>query len=184
MNKETILNLIQNYIQPLGRGLFGSNKGLKSNLTDLVPGGSGDYEAASHFGFVSNPPKGVFAYFLNLWGKAQNPVIVAHKHKERPNPGPDGATLVYSTDDSGKTFPVKIYLLPDGTIKIEATTKMKVVCDNIELGEGALEKVLNGETFQKYINDHVHIDSIGGTTQPPLVQSTPDHLSNVVKAKK
>lgn len=184
MTKETILNIIQNYIQPLGRGFFGDNKGLTSTVTDLIPDGSGDFQHASQFGFISKPPKKVFAYFLNLFGRSQNPVIINHLHKERPDPGAVGSVLVYSSDASGKSFPVKLYLLPDGTLRIEATSKMKVVCDNIELGDGALEKVLNGESFQTHFNQHTHIDSIGGQTQPPTVPSPASDLSSVVKAKK
>ncbi|MFV8250251.1 hypothetical protein [Bdellovibrio bacteriovorus] len=183
--KDAFLNLISNYIQPLGRARIVKNQGLRSSVDDLVPGGSAEnFQHASHFGFISNPPKGVLAFFLNLIGRPQNPVIMSFLHKERIDPGGPGATALYSTDASGKSFPVKIFLEPGGIIRIEADSKFRVVCDNIELGADSLEKVLNGETFQRRFNEHVHVDSIGGTTLVPTVQSPPSDLSSVVKAKK
>ena len=62
---------------------------------------------------------------------------------------------------------------------ITAKCKKLVVnhSDAIELGSGKLEKMLLGETFQKWFNNHQHIGNMGAPTSPPMLPSLPTHLS-------
>ena len=54
---------------------------------------------------------------------------------------------------------------------------------NIKLGENAVEALIKGNTFQTYFNSHTHIGNLGAPTSPPVVPSTPDHLSTVSKTR-
>ena len=53
--------------------------------------------------------------------------------------------------------------------------------NNIKLGESAIEAIIKGNTFQTYFNSHTHIGNLGAPTSPPVVPSTPNHLSVVSK---
>lgn len=185
MTRDAIANMIRTMIQPLARGKVNSVGDSGTVLDDLVPSGSGPgFQQTFPFGFVSSPPKGIFAYFLNLFGNSQASIILSHFHAGRPKPSAAGEVIVYCTNADGSSVPVKFTLGNDGILKVTASSKVQIQCDNVEVGQGTLEKVLNGETFQTFINEHVHIDSMGGSTQVPTVQSDPTHLSNKVKAAK
>jgi len=69
-------------------------------------------------------------------------------------------------------------------VKITAATKIEMNSDDIEVGVGTVEKILNGETFQQFFNNHQHMGNIGYPTSTPLVPSSSIHLSQTVKAKK
>jgi len=62
-------------------------------------------------------------------------------------------------------------------------SKVIVKCQNIELGEGAIEKLVKGSTFLTYFNSHTHPTGVGpsGTPIVPMVDAT--HLSQVSKTK-
>ena len=62
-------------------------------------------------------------------------------------------------------------------------SKVIINSNNIELGEGAVEAVIKGNTFQNYFNSHTHIGNLGAPTSTPVVPSTPNHLSTVSKTR-
>lgn len=55
--------------------------------------------------------------------------------------------------------------------------------NNIKLGEEAIEAIIKGTTFQSYFNSHTHIGNLGAPTSPPVVPSTPNHLSTISKTR-
>lgn len=55
--------------------------------------------------------------------------------------------------------------------------------NNIKLGEQAVESIIKGTTFQSYFNSHTHIGNLGAPTSPPVVPSTPNHLSTISKTR-
>ena len=55
--------------------------------------------------------------------------------------------------------------------------------NNIKLGEQAVESIIKGTTFQAYFNSHTHIGNLGAPTSPPVVPSTPNHLSTISKTR-
>jgi hypothetical protein len=55
--------------------------------------------------------------------------------------------------------------------------------NNIKLGEQAVESIIKGTTFQAYFNSHTHIGNLGAPTSPPVVPSTPHHLSTISKTR-
>ena len=52
----------------------------------------------------------------------------------------------------------------------------------IEFGEGSVEKLLKGETFQTFFNSHTHIGNTGVATSPPMTPSDTSHLTTITKA--
>ncbi len=66
-------------------------------------------------------------------------------------------------------------------VNVSSDTKVAVDAPAIELGSGALESVLKGETFQATFNAHTHVGNLGVPTSPPSAPSLPADLSTVVK---
>jgi hypothetical protein len=54
---------------------------------------------------------------------------------------------------------------------------------SIELGEGAAEAVIKGNTFQSIFNAHTHIGNLGAPTSPPIVPLSGSELSQITKTK-
>ena len=75
------------------------------------------------------------------------------------------------------------------TATIEAKNVIVDQADTIELGKGAAERLILGDTFLKLFNSHTHIGNLGAPTAPPSVPMTSAaHLSGknakpVVKTK-
>ena len=90
------------------------------------------------------------------------------------------AKIQLDTQDGGQ-LRVVIQMGKD-QIRME-NNKVIVNSNNIELGENAVEAVIKGNTFQAYFNSHTHIGNLGAPTSPPVVPSTPNHLSTVSKTR-
>lgn len=99
---------------------------------------------------------------------------------------------------SGKS---KIELLDDGKLNVTNASDITIKCDSkinitsanettikcdkliidhastIELGAGASEKVILGNTFMSLFNSHTHIGNLGSPTSPPTSPMTTTHLS-------
>lgn len=186
MNKEIIKRAIAEYTQPLYSGLVEYKDKVASKLYDVLPFGElPNGNNAFPYGIASWPVKGIKGFFLNLGGSLRAPIIINHYDKDRPVPSSEGEFINYSRNTDGEVT-VRMHLKPDGVLEIHANTKVKIFCDDIELGEDQLEKILNGETFQERFNNHKHIGNMGVETSPPIPddQSPPSDLSSVVKAKK
>jgi hypothetical protein len=82
-----------------------------------------------------------------------------------------------------------IVLNNDGTVIIttskQATVKSPSViidaANTIELGKGATEKLVLGDSFMALFNAHTHIGNLGAPTTPPIVPMTPAQLSQKPK---
>jgi hypothetical protein len=90
------------------------------------------------------------------------------------------ATVQLDTQDGGQ-LRVVIQMGRD-QIRME-DNKVIINSNNIELGENAVEAVIKGNTFQNYFNSHTHIGNLGAATSPPIIPSTPNHLSTVSKTR-
>lgn len=65
--------------------------------------------------------------------------------------------------------------LSGSEIKIDAASK-------VELGEGASEALVKGQSFMSLFNSHTHVaPPMGGPTSPPMMPMTPGQLSQKVK---
>ena len=70
----------------------------------------------------------------------------------------------------------------DDEIRMEKK-KVIVKCENIELGEGAIEKLVKGSTFLTYFNSHTHPTGVGPSGTPIVPMVDAKHLSQVSKTK-
>lgn len=101
--------------------------------------------------------------------------------KTQINIKPDNSVLIQTASGNSK-----VEILDDGKMNVtqkgDITIKSdgKVIIDHsaaIELGAGASEKVVLGDTFMSLFNSHVHIGNLGAPTSPPTAPMTPTHLS-------
>lgn len=174
-DRESFRRRLFGFIQPLAVGIFSLSNKITATLTNLVPVGTSDrFQHASQYGTNNSPPKGVRAYYLNLFGNNQAPVIIAHLDESRPDVPDVGGYLLYCTPD-GTTFPVKVYLKPDGTLSMTATT--------IQLGAGASNPIPLGNELVTLLQNILtqlsnlteayatHAHTFGGP--PPLDVVTP-----------
>ena len=75
-----------------------------------------------------------------------------------------------------------VFQLGDATIQ-GAKQKVIVKSQNIELGEGAMEKLILGNKFLTFFNSHTHPTGVGPSGVPVVLMSDPLHLSQVSKTK-
>jgi hypothetical protein len=63
---------------------------------------------------------------------------------------------------------------------VNVTTKNVIIdhTNTVELGAGAIERVVLGDSFLALFNSHTHIGNMGAPTSPPVIPMTPvQHLS-------
>lgn len=188
--------------------------GINHSMNNLYPDGEANkFRMTSPFGFVSNVPKGVTGFFQSLFGSGYENILLGLIHHDRPIVNNVGEVVLYSTNESGQQVETKITLTNDGKLVINCSSEMTIECTTatvtapevnvnsetatvtattsaaivsplVEIGDGALEKILNGETFQTWFNNHTHIGNLGYPTSKPNEQSIPAHLSAKVKGAK
>jgi hypothetical protein len=81
----------------------------------------------------------------------------------------------------------KVEILDDGKMNITQKSDITIKTDSnviidqaktIELGKGATEPVILGQSFMTFFNTHTHIGNLGAPTSPPMMPMTPaQHLS-------
>ncbi|RYZ79584.1 MAG: hypothetical protein EOP06_26920 [Proteobacteria bacterium] len=209
MDARSLRSMVLSIVKPLKSGKAVEQSGAKATLDNLNPSGSDNrFTLTSPFGFISKMPKGVTAFYQELFGSGFEPIALAFLHALRPEPLGVGESILYSTDSTGKTVKIKITLGNDGKLVIDAAgeisitstanvsvqaggdvtvkgaSKALVSAANVEIGEGALEKIVAGETFMSFFNEHTHQDGMGLPTTPPMVPMEAAQLSATVKAAK
>lgn len=98
------------------------------------------------------------------------------------------ATIQLDTQDAGTDKEkLRIVLkMNDDEIRMEkqgGKQKVIVKSENIELGEGAVEKVILGNKFLQLYNQHTHPTGVGPSGVPVVPMVDPQHLSQVSKTK-
>jgi hypothetical protein len=88
----------------------------------------------------------------------------------------EDATIQLDTQNGGELRVV--IKMGDDEIRME-NNKVIINSLNIELGEGALESVIKGDTFKKIYDTHTH----GGAGTPPVVPLPTSILSKTTKTK-
>lgn len=204
MNKidtNWLRSFILSVVKPLKSGVIVKNENENASMDNLYPDGFSDkFKVAQPFGFVSSVPKGVSGFYNSLFGSGHESIILGFLHKLRPTPSAPGESILYSTTPDGKTIKVKITLKNDGSLVIDAPTTVTVNAQTatinastktdinsplVELGDGAIEKVLNGETFLNLFKNHRHSGNLGFPTSAPIdVIVDANQLSQKVKAAK
>ena len=94
-----------------------------------------------------------------------------------------------------------IELKNDGNLNITIKKDANIICENakitakktiqldcsenagIKLGSNVTDQIILGNKFQTYFNSHQHLGNLGAPTGPPIIISTPAHLSKVVKTQ-
>lgn len=97
----------------------------------------------------------------------------------------DQELKIWFSVGKGLTISVKeasVNIAPDSLITVKTTNKVVVDSPSIELGEGAAESLVFGDTFQKLFNSHTHQTPAGPST-PPSPLMNPTHLSKISKTK-
>lgn len=139
-----------------------------------------DMERFQQYGFTSVPLPGAEGIGVFVGGQREHGIMIGVDDRRfRLKSLGAGQVALYDA------FGTKIVLSNDGQIKLTAAIKVTVEAPLVDLGTGALESVLNGETFQTFFNAHVHNSSApGAPTSPPVIPSTILELSQAVKAAK
>jgi hypothetical protein len=173
---------ILSIIQPLSRGTFSTIDKISATITGLIPFGTGDrFQHALPFGISSNPIPGILAYFFNLHGNAQAPVILSHLDINRPFPTDVGGFMFYCTTADGASNPVTIELSPLGKLIVTSSVDVEINSPTIKLGSGAQDPVPLGTELQALLSNildklsslsntlatHTHVGNLGYPTAPP-----------------
>ena len=98
----------------------------------------------------------------------------------------DQELKIWFSVNKGLTIQLKeasINVAQDNLITVTSSNKVVVDSPNIELGTGAIESLIKGETFQQLFNSHTHIGNLGAPTSPPTVPLTGSELSQVTKTQ-
>jgi hypothetical protein len=98
------------------------------------------------------------------------------------------ATIQLDTQNAGtdkEKLRVKIKMNGDEFRMEKSDGKQKVIIksENIELGEGAVEKIILGNKFLQLYNQHTHPTGVGPSGVPIIPMTDPQHLSQVSKSK-
>ena len=89
-------------------------------------------------------------------------------------------------NDGNITFTHSAKFIINSTDNTEINCKDAIInCKNtiinhsssIELGKGAREKIILGDTFKAFFNSHTHIGNLGAPTSPPIVPMSAAQLS-------
>lgn len=166
-------------------------------------------ERFQNYGFTSVPPPNSEAIALSVGGNRDHMVVIAVDNRIFRLKGLLNGEVAMYTDEGdfikikkGGIIEVKsstkvivnsllVDIVADVDIKATAptvtiTSTVKTIVDSplVELGDGTLEKIINGETFQTLFNTHTHPDPISGSSGPPTQLMGVIHLSNTVKGSK
>lgn len=102
---------------------------------------------------------------------------------EITNPNGDSIVML---NDGNITFTHSAKFIINSLNNTEINCKNAIInCENtvinhsssIELGQGANEKLVLGDSFMKFFNTHTHIANLGAPTSPPIQPMTPLYLS-------
>jgi phage gp45-like len=129
-------------------------------------------ELWQHYGFTSHPREGSKGVALTL---PNGSFLIATADESRTVEIDDGEVCLHTSAGC------KIHLKKDDSIEITAD-KVVVKSEKIELGSGALEKMIKGETFMQLFNAHIHnYDGANETTAPLTLMTEILNLSKEVK---
>jgi hypothetical protein len=83
----------------------------------------------------------------------------------------DDGTLTITQSDN-------ITITTDANINVECSNLIVDNATSIELGSGAIERVILGDSFMNLFNTHTHVGNLGAPTSPPMSPMVPtQHLS-------
>ena len=172
MTQKQLFQIIKKVLSPLARSIqlsigrcilqaIDDDLGIQGVKVSLLEGEVKEMERFQNYGFTSSPSSDAEGVCLFVGGNREHGICIALDNRKFRLKGlSEGQVALY--DESGS----KVLLKNDGTI---------------ELGQGILEKILNGETFQSWFNEHKHTGNAGYPTSSPIAPSLPIHLSSQIK---
>lgn len=111
-------------------------------------------------------------------------ILIFHKNSQIIINPDSSITIEHSGGQS-------IIELIGGNINIVSQTQINVISPkcvidsgNVEIGEGASEKLVLGDSFKELFNNHTHIGNLGAPTSPPFPPMPMNdilHLSKIAK---
>lgn len=160
-----------------------NDEGVQKVQTSLYAGETkDDMELFQHYGFTSVPPPNTAGIAVFPQGNRDEGIVIATENRFlRLQELSTGDVALY--DAVGNKIVLKqtsIDIECVGAVNVTSTTA-KIDSPSVEIGQGALESVLKGETFQALFNSHTHVGNLGFNTTPPVTPSTPLDLSVGVK---
>jgi len=102
----------------------------------------------------------------------------------------DGEIKLSTKDSVTRLEKASITLKSNGDVEVKAAITGKVIVDsnNVELGKGAGESLLLGDSFKTLFNTHFHsgVTTGPGVSGPPVEPNTVKyyHLSDISKTKR
>lgn len=138
-------------------------------------GGGVDPTTKNPHGIFAPPVENQIVGILYIEGHYQNPVAcfpfphpMDRKNIEKYYDILDDVEDILIAHKSGS----KIIMRANGDIEVIPASGKEVL-----IGEGALEKIIKGETFQTFFNSHVHPTAATGSPSPPTVPMSATQLS-------
>jgi len=182
IQRNAMIDFVSKIMKPLrdrimlmvARGVIESiseNEGLQKVKMELLAGEIRDgMEHFFDYGFTSSPKSGAEAVVVFPGGNREHGLVIKIDDRRfRLKTLAEGEVALY-TDEGDK-------------IHFKRGNIIDVDCNTLELGNGTLEKIVNGESFKTLFNMHQHLGNLGVPTGVPITLLTDDpHLSTVVKA--
>jgi phage baseplate assembly protein V len=141
-------------------------------------------ERVQEYGFTSYPLAGCEGVAVFTGGNRDNGVVIATDDRRyRPSDLAEGDTCLYNAYGTRvilKNADGSVEVITDSELKVNAPL-VNILSDEINLGNGTLEKLIKGETFQTYFNTHTHTGNLGAPTSPPITPSDASHLTTITK---
>jgi hypothetical protein len=141
-----------------------------TTLVDSQPRLSGEYNGVA----VAVNPDGSTS--LTFKGATDNYGVPTD-----PSQGPTTVQIATDGSFSVQNAGATVQLQKSGTVNITCTGPANIIAQglttidgsNINLGVGAAEAVIKGNTFSKLYDNHIHIGNLGVPTSPPLEPMDP-----------
>lgn len=140
-----------------------------------------EVERLQNYGFTSNPQPGAEAGVVFIGGDRDRGLIFAvDDRRYRFKNLAAGEVAMY--DDLGQYVhfkkPGDIEVSATTNVKVMAATKIEIDAPTAEIGQGTVESIIKGTTFQALFNAHTHNGNLGAPTGPPITALTGSELSN------
>lgn len=94
----------------------------------------------------------------------------------------DGLTLSSHKGPVISAKDANISISCDGNVAVNAD-RVDLSANKVNLGTGAAEAIIKGNTFQTLFNAHTHLGNLGAPTAPPTIPLSGSELSTVTKTK-
>lgn len=97
------------------------------------------------------------------------------------NIAPDSSIVIEHKDSKSSIYLVgdEIQISSENTVNVSTKNVVIDHSETVELGAGASERLVLGDSFKSYFNSHVHIGNLGAPTTPPTMPMLDTLLSGM-----